>query len=119
MLTIEAPLFIKKADDYPTATFVMGIDTLLRLFDPAFGELEKTISEFKRITANGTRFIVFPRIISSANISADKLPTDASANDPLLLSMVQDKIPPDLVEFFTEVTANTFMDVSSSQLRKM
>ena len=33
--------------------------------------------------------------------------------------MVKDKIPSDLVEFFTEVTANTFMDVSSSQLRKM
>ena len=119
LLTIEAPLFIKKADDYPNATFVMGIDTLLRLFDPAFGELEKTISEFKRITANGTRFIVFPRIISSANISSDKLPTDSSVNDPLLLSMVKDKIPSDLVGFFTEVTANKFMELSSSQLRKM
>lgn len=119
LLTINAPLFIKKADDYPNATFVMGIDTLLRLFDPEFGELEKTISNFKRITANGTRFIVFPRIINTANISLDKLPLDTSVDNPLLLSMIKDKIPSDLVEFFTEVTTNTFMELSSSQLRKI
>ena len=119
LLTTNAPLFIKKAEDYPNATFGMGIDTLLRLFDPQFGDLGKTISDFKRITSRGTRFIIFPRIIGSANISPDKLPVDVSVNDPLFLSMVKDKIPPELVEFFIEVTENIFMNLSSSQLRKV
>ena len=118
LLTIDAPLFIKKAEDYPNTLFVIGIDTLLRLFDPQFGEHKKTVGDFKRVIANGTRFIVFPRIVSSANISPDKLPTDTSVNDPLLLTMVKDKIPSELVEFFTEVTTNAFMELSSSQLRK-
>jgi hypothetical protein len=113
LLTIDAPLFIKKAEDYPNSTFVIGIDTLLRLFDPKFGEPEKTISDFKRITANGTRFIVFPRSVSSA---PDTLCISRDAQ--LSLNMVKDKIPPELFEFFTEVTDNKFMDVSSSQLRK-
>lgn len=110
LLTIDAPLFIKKAEDYPNSTFVIGIDTLLRLFDPKFGEPEKTLADFKRITTNGTRFIVFPRNVSSASI--------ASSDDTLTLNMVKDKIPPELVEFFIEVTDNQFMDVSSSKLRK-
>jgi hypothetical protein len=110
LLTIDAPLFIKKAEDYPNSTFVIGIDTLLRLFDPKFGEPEKTLADFKRITTNGTRFIVFPRNVSSASI--------ASSDDTLTLNMVKDKIPPELFEFFTEVTDNEFMDVSSSKLRK-
>jgi hypothetical protein len=115
LLTIDAPLFIKKAEDYPNTTFVIGIDTLLRLFDPKFGEPEKTLCDFKRITSNGTRFIVFPRLISSASIPI----TLGVQNDThLTLNMVKDKIPLDLYEFFTEVTDNEFMDVSSSKLRK-
>ena len=116
LLTIDAPLFIKKAEDYPNTTFVIGIDTLLRLFDPKFGEPEKTLCDFKRITTNGTRFIVFPRLISCANISTDTL--DVLRDTSLTLNMVKDKIPLELFEFFTEVTDNEFMDVSSSQLRK-
>lgn len=117
LLTIDAPLFIKKAEDYPNTTFVIGIDTLLRLFDPKFGEPEKTLCDFKRITANGTRFIVFPRSVSSASISAS-LTLGVSCDASLTLNMIKDKIPPELFEFFTEVTDNEFMDVSSSQLRK-
>lgn len=116
LLTIDAPLFIKKAEDYPNSTFVIGIDTLLRLFDPKFGEPEKTLSDFKIITTNGTRFIVFPRMISSANISPDTL--CISSDTQLTLNMVKDKIPSELYEFFMEITYNEFMDVSSSQLRK-
>lgn len=117
LLTIDAPLFINKAQNYPNTTFVIGIDTLLRLFDPKFGEPEKTLCDFKRITANGTRFIVFPRIIGSASLCASAtlgVPSDGI----LSLNMVKDKIPPELFEFFTEVTDNEFMDVSSTQLRK-
>jgi len=117
LLTIDAPLFIKKAEDYPNTTFVIGIDTLLRLFDPKFGEPEKTLCDFKRITANGTRFIVFPRLISSASLSAS-VTLDVSSDAHLTLNMVKEKIPPELFEFFTEVTDNEFMDVSSSKLRK-
>lgn len=113
LLTIDAPLFIKKAEDYPNTTFVIGIDTLLRLFDPKFGEPEKTLCDFKRITANGTRFIVFPRLISNASLTLD-----VSSDAHLTLNMVKEKIPPELFEFFTEVTDNEFMDVSSSKLRK-
>ena len=113
LLTIDAPLFIKKAEDYPNTTFVIGIDTLLRLFDPKFGEPEKTLCDFKRITANGTRFIVFPRSVSSA---PDTL--GVSSDVHLTLNMVKDKIQPELYEFFTEITDNEFMDVSSSKLRK-
>jgi hypothetical protein len=116
LLTIDAPLFIKKAEKFPNTTFIIGIDTLLRLFDPQFGEPEKTLSDFKRITTNGTRFIVFPRIISCANISTDTL--CISSDDPLTLNMVKDKIPSELYEFFMEITYNEFMDISSSQLRK-
>jgi hypothetical protein len=119
LLTTKAPLFIKKAEDYPNATFVMGIDTLLRLFDPQFGEVKKITNDFIKVTSNGSRFIIFPRIISSANISPEKLPVNVSVNDPLFLSMVKDKIPPELVEFFIEVTDNIFMNLSSSQLRKV
>jgi hypothetical protein len=121
LLTIDAPLFIKKAEDFPKTTFVIGIDTLLRLFDPKFGEPEKTLCDFKRITANGTRFIVFPRLISSASIGASIGASAAlcvSRDAPLTLNMVKDKIPLELYEFFTEITDNEFMDVSSSQLRK-
>ncbi len=117
LLTINAPLFIKKADDFPNTTFVIGIDTLLRLFDPQFGELEKTICDFKRITANGTRFIVFPRLISSASIGKLCI-SSISSDGALSLNMVKDKIPSELFEFFTEVTDNEFMSLSSSQLRK-
>jgi hypothetical protein len=118
LLTIDAPLFITKAQNFPNTTFAMGIDTLLRLFDPQFGDLQETVDDFKEITEKGARFIVFPRIISSANISVDTSDTLCLSRDaPLSLNMVKDIIPAEVLKCFIEVSNNKYMDVSSSKLR--
>lgn len=58
----RAPTFIRKSAIFPGATFVVGIDTIVRVADPKFaGSPEKRSQEIATIAARGCRFLVFGR----------------------------------------------------------
>lgn len=79
----RAPTFVEKARLFPGATFVVGLDTVLRLADPCYyrdspEECRRAIGE---IAGRGCRFMVFGRLIDSWFVSLDKvtLPEPLSA----------------------------------------
>ena len=61
-------LFLEKAKRFPNRTFVVGADTLIRLFDPIWGPTREELARgFQEI---GTSFAVFGREIDGTWLSA-------------------------------------------------
>ncbi len=94
------PTFMDKANYFYNATFIVGWDTLKRICDPKYANLDEVFDTFEK---QQTKFIVFHRIINGVS-SADE---GTEGLDPRILKFVQfvspESLPPN--------------DVSSSSIR--
>lgn len=96
----SSPTFMEKARDFYNTTFIVGWDTLKRICDPKYANLDEV---FKTFDEQKTRFIVFHRIINGVSSAVEG--TDGL--DPRILKYIQ-IIPPE---------ALPPTDVSSSSIR--
>ena len=75
----NAPTFIEKARIFPDTTFVIGIDTLLRI-DQAqyYGSDARRDAALAELTALGIEFLVFGRLNEGAFLDLDQIEISAS-----------------------------------------
>jgi hypothetical protein len=100
----RSPTFVEKSELFPHATFIVGIDTLVRIADPKYydGDPSKRDAAIAEIASRGCRFLAFGRVID------DKF---------MVLSDLT--LPPALAAICDEVPAAEFReDVSSTELRQ-
>ena len=99
----NAPTFVEKAAIFKESTFVLGMDTLIRIFDPKFYESKKVMRlELNVFIENDIRFVVFGRQVGSQFMTL---------NDYL--------IPEEFKDRFIGITETEFReDVSSSAIKK-
>ncbi|MBI3462353.1 MAG: hypothetical protein HY000_04740 [Planctomycetes bacterium] len=99
----RAATFVEKAAIFPHATFLVGVDTLIRIADPKYYCSEINCNAaLEQIASHGCRFLVFGR---------------ATATGFQTLSDLQ--LPPALFAICCEVPAAEFReDISSTELRK-
>jgi hypothetical protein len=100
----RAPTFAAKAELFPGALFVVGVDTAARIVDPRFYEhcTEKMTAALEHLHRCGCRFLVAGRV-------------DAAGTFWTLADL---QLPPVLSELFTEISRAAFRrDISSTQLR--
>jgi len=114
----NTPRFVDKAKVYPGISYVVGIDTALRLVDPKYtnGSIEKMTDLLMEMTNKGTTFFVLPRTVSTAKIPPI-FSIQLEPNEVLSYSMIKQFVPLPLQPFFKEIEENKYMDVSSSSLR--
>ena len=96
------PTFLEKANEFPGATFAVGIDTLLRIADPRYygGESHRDAAVAALLEA-GVSFLVFGRLI-----------------DGSFQGLSQATLPEALRGACTEVSEDEFRaDLSSTELR--
>ena len=96
------PTFRDKADEFPGATFAVGIDTLLRIADPRYygGDVQRDAAVAAMLEA-GASFLVFGRLI-----------------DGSFQGLSQATLPEALGGTCTEVSEDEFRaDLSSTELR--
>lgn len=100
----RAPTFIEKANLFPGATFVVGVDTIERAAEPRYygGDAMLRDAALAEIARLGCRFLVFGREVNG------KFMTLGDLNLPVELHRICDEVPPGE---FRE-------DVSSTNLRK-
>lgn len=99
----RAPTFVAKAELFPHATFVIGIDTLARIANPRYyaSDLRARDAALRQLTTHGCRFLVFGRLYDG------KFQTLADLTLPNALRTLCDEVP-----------AATFrQDISSTELR--
>jgi len=99
----RAPTFREKSELFPNATFIVGVDTLIRIADPKYyaGDPAQRDAAIAEIAARGCRFLAFGRVVSGEF----KVLSDLT-------------LPPALAAICDEVPASEFReDVSSTQLR--
>lgn len=99
----RAPTFREKSELFPNVTFIVGIDTLVRIADPKYygGDQSRRDAAIAEIASRGCRFLAFGRVID------DKF---------TVLSDLT--LPPALAAICDEVPATEFReDVSSTELR--
>jgi len=102
-----APRFVDKAELFPTATFVVGYDTAIRIVDPKFydGSAELMSSALSRMKELGCSFAVAGRL-------------EPATEEFKCLDDMWDSVPDDFREMFSAIDADTFrQDVSSSEIR--
>ena len=102
LLLSNAPTFWQKAELYPGATFVIGYDTAVRLFEPRYyADEADMLRRLRRIEALGCRFLAAGRQWQGEFRAADEAP-----------------IPVGLRSLITVIPAERFRaDVSSTELR--
>lgn len=99
-----APTFVEKAQLFPGATFIVGVDTIARIADPCYyGDSRQGCqSAIETIAEHGCRFLVFARATIGSVQTLDDLP-----------------LPEPLRQLCQEVPASQFRnDVSSTELRR-
>lgn len=99
----RAPTFREKAELFPGATFVVGIDTLVRIADSKYysGDCSRRDAAIAEIASRSCRFLVFGRVIDGKFTVLSDL-----------------TLPPALTAICDEVPASEFReDVSSTELR--
>jgi hypothetical protein len=99
----DAPTFVRKARLFPGALFLIGADTLERLFVPRYygGEAEM-LAAIAEIDARGCRFLVAGRHYDDAYRASHEIP-----------------IPPPFRALFDFISEEEFRaDISSTQLRR-
>jgi nicotinamide mononucleotide (NMN) deamidase PncC len=71
----RAPTFLRKAELFPGATFVVGADTIVRIAEPRYygGSVEACRAAIERIAQLGCRFLVFGRVVNGTFESLDDL----------------------------------------------
>jgi hypothetical protein len=100
----RAPTFAEKAHLFPGTTFVVGVDTALRIVSPRFyqNSTERMTAALADLRSQGCRFLVAGR-------------ADAQGQ---FLDLDDLKIPPAYRDLFTGIPEAEFrLDVSSTQLR--
>lgn len=99
----RAPTFREKSELFPNATFIVGIDTLIRIADTKYygGEVARRDAAIAEIAARGCRFLAFGRVLDGK------------------FTVLRDlTLPPALAAICDEVPASEFReDISSTQLR--
>lgn len=98
------PTFVEKAELFPNATFMLGIDTLERIADPRYygHDPEARDRALDRIAARGCRFLVFGRSSGDRFVGLHDL-----------------SWPPALAALSSPVPEHRFrLDLSSSELRQ-
>lgn len=96
MFTREDPLYIDKARQHPGSNFIVGVDAVSRLLDPAWGLNPNT--QFQEFQALGTHFYVAGRTVDGVFKTLNDLP-----------------IPPAWRHLFHQVPGR--WDISSSAIR--
>ena len=100
----HAPRFVQKAERFPGATFVVGVDTALRILAPQYynNDESEMLAALGRMSDLACRFLVACRVDAHGRC--------------LRLSDVP--IPPAFAMLFQEIPAEQFRwDISSTQLR--
>ena len=76
------PSFLEKARCFPEATFVLGIDTLVRIADPRYyGSKRECGRQLAELLDLGARFLAFGRVIDSAFRELDDCPLPQPLRD--------------------------------------
>jgi hypothetical protein len=100
----NAPTYLLKARLFPAATFVVGYDTAVRIFDERYYEdsHEQMLAALAEIQARGCRFLVAGRVDSNS----------------VFRNLADIAVPPAFVDLFQAMPSERFRyDVSSTQLR--
>ncbi|MCA9241684.1 MAG: hypothetical protein KDA37_15845, partial [Planctomycetales bacterium] len=103
-LVTRAPTFVDKATLMPGATFVVGLDTLIRIADEAYYDDSPAVRDdaLSHIAGAGCRFLVFGRTFDDEFLTLDDL-----------------ELPPALAAICTGVSEEVFReDISSTELRE-
>ncbi len=94
--------FAQKAALFPGVTFVLGLDTMVRIGEPRFyADLEARERALATLESSGCRFLVFPRLLGDTFLTLDDIQL------PSALRALCDGVSP----------AEFRMDISSSALR--
>jgi nicotinamide mononucleotide (NMN) deamidase PncC len=104
VLLSRAPTFVEKAELAPGCTFVVGIDTLVRIGDPIYyrGDAGRRNAAIETLANLGCRFLVFGRLLNGQ-----------------FTRMSDAELPPVLRALCDEVPESVFReDVSSTELRR-
>ncbi len=101
----RAPTFPEKSALFPGATFVVGVDTAVRILDPRFyGDAAARDAALSTFAAAGCRFLVAGRV-------------DAAGR---FLGLEHLSMTSSHAKLFTGIPEETFrVDVSSTELRKL
>ena len=107
ILLTKLPRFIDKARAYPGMSYVIGIDTLLRLVDPVYtsGSSELMAHALASVVRDGSQFFVLPRTFGAANIPA-KFGLQLGHEELLTYAMVSERVPESIRAAFKEVIKN-------------
>jgi cytidyltransferase-like protein len=114
----NAPLFTDKNKLFPGISYVIGIDTAIRLINPkyTYGDADLMIENIMNMTFNNTKFYVSSRLFGNANISKD-FPLKLKDDELLRLTDIMLYIPNILQKYFIEITDDKYTHLSSSALR--
>ncbi len=98
----NAPTFVEKARIFPGATFLVGVDTLIRIGDPRYyGSEDACQAALKELEQHNCSFLVFGRLVGDRFLTLRDLP-----------------VPDLLRRRCQEVPADEFRcDLSSTQIR--
>ena len=90
VLLTNTPRFVDKARAYPGMSYVVGVDTLLRLVDPLYtgGSVDLMTHALEGIAREGSVFFVLPRAFAAAKIPA-KFGLQMQDNELLTYGMVR------------------------------
>jgi hypothetical protein len=99
----RSPTFTEKAGLFPGVTFVVGVDTAVRIVQPRFyGSEEAMRAALCEMRQSGTRFLVAGRLVEGNFVPLE-----------------ESKIPEEFIDLFTGISGEMFrMDISSTQLRE-
>ena len=100
----HVPVFFEKAELLPGCTFVIGIDTAIRLFDPRYydGSKGRMLLALQRLQKQSCRFLVAGRV-----------------DDGAFRTLSDVAIPSGFEHLFTEIPESAFRsDTSSTELRQ-
>jgi hypothetical protein len=95
--------FAQKTALFPGATFVLGLDTMVRIGEPRFyADADARERALATLRSSGCRFLVFPRLVGDTFLTLDDI-----------------QLPPALRALCDGVSPDAFrMDISSSALRR-
>jgi len=116
----KTPRFVDKTRAYPGMSYVIGVDTLIRLLDPEYtgGSIDLLTHFLLEMTSKGTEFFVNSRTFGKAKIPPSyRLQLEETA--VLTYTMLRGDIPYVLRQFFREIPTNVYVSVSSSAIRKI
>jgi hypothetical protein len=104
VLLTRAPTFVEKAELAPGCIFVVGVDTLVRIGDPAYyrGDTAKRDAAIEALANAKCQFLAFGRLLNG------KFTTMSDVELPAALRRLCDEVPESV---FRE-------DVSSTELRR-